>query len=68
MSSNAENNNNVPNTADLELRTALLEQSNKHLANRVDKLEGNNSKIVWIVISAVVLAGLNIVIGGPPVP
>lgn len=67
MSSNAENNN-APNDPGLELRMALLEQSNKHLSDKVEKLETNNSKIVWIVVSAVVLSGLNIIMGGNPLP
>lgn len=50
-----------PNPYDLERRIALLEQSTQTIKDELTKINANISKLVWIVMSAVVLAGLNII-------
>ena len=53
-----------PNPWNLERRIALLEQSTKTIKDELTKINGNLSKLVWIVVTAVILAGLNVVLSG----
>lgn len=70
--SDDENNNRIERDknqaehADINLRVALQEQKIETLSSRIDKLEASNTRLMWIVIGAVVLAGLNVIMGGPP--
>ncbi len=48
----------------LERRIALLEQSTQTIKTELNKINTNISKLVWIVMSAVVLAGLNVIFNG----
>lgn len=49
-----------PNPYDLERRIALLEQSTQTIKDELGKINSNISKLVWIVMTAVILAGLNL--------
>lgn len=51
-----------PNPYDLERRIALLEQSTQTIKDELAKMNANISKLVWIVMTAVILAGLNLII------
>lgn len=53
-----------PNPYDLERRIALLEQSADTIKSELNKINSNINKLVWIVMSAVILAGLNIIFNG----
>lgn len=53
-----------PNPWDIERRVSLLEQSTKNIKEELSKINNNISKLVWIVLSAVLLALLDMVIGG----
>lgn len=53
-----------PNPYDLERRIALLEQSTQTIKDELGKINTNISKLVWIVMTAVVLAGLNVIFNG----
>lgn len=53
-----------PNPYDLERRIALLEQSTQTIKEELSKLNTNLSRLVWIVLGAVVLAALNLVFQG----
>jgi len=53
-----------PNPWALERRISLLEQSTQTIKDELTKINSNLSKLVWIVITAVVLAGLNIIFNG----
>lgn len=53
-----------PNPWDIERRVSLLEQSTKTIKEELSKINGNVSKLVWIVLTAVVMAAVNIVLGG----
>lgn len=53
-----------PNPWDIERRVSLLEQSTKNIKEELSKINNNISKLVWIVLTAVILALLNMVING----
>lgn len=53
-----------PNPWALERRIALLEQSSQTIKDELSKINSNLSKLVYIVITAVILAGLNVVFNG----
>lgn len=53
-----------PNPYDLERRIALLEQSQETIKVELAKINANISKLVWIVLTAVVLGTLNVLTGG----
>jgi len=53
-----------PNPWSLERRISLLEQSTQTIKDELTKINGNLSKLVWIVVTAVILAGLNVVLSG----
>lgn len=53
-----------PSPFELERRVALLEQSTKTIKDELSKINGNISKLVWIVLTAVILAGINIIFNG----
>ena len=53
-----------PNPWDLEKRVSMLEQSTKTIKDELSKINSNLSKLVWIVITAVVLATLNVAMNG----
>ncbi len=53
-----------PNPWDIERRVSLLEQSTKNIKEELSKINNNISKLVWIVLTAVVIALLNMVITG----
>lgn len=57
-----------PNPWDIERRVSLLEQSTKTIKEELSKINTNISKLVWIVLTAVVLAILNVVLTGKVVP
>jgi uncharacterized Rmd1/YagE family protein len=44
----------------IEKRVALLEQSTQTIKDELGKINSNISKLVWIVMTAVILAGLNL--------
>lgn len=48
----------------LEIRVAVAESNIKEFGRKLDKIDANISKLTWIVISAVVLAVLNVVFKG----
>ena len=48
----------------MEIRVAINENNTANLEKKLDKIDNNISKLTWIVISAVVLAVLNIVFKG----
>jgi uncharacterized Rmd1/YagE family protein len=48
----------------LERRVSLLEQSTRTIKDELSKINNNISKLVWIVLTAVVLAGLNVIFSG----
>lgn len=48
----------------LERRIALLEQSTNTIKDELGKINTNIGKLVWIVMSAVVLAGINVIFNG----
>ena len=51
-----------PNPWDIERRVALLEQSTKSIKEELGKINNNISKLVWIVLTAVILAVLNVLV------
>lgn len=51
-----------PSAWELERRIALLEQSSQNIREELHKINSNISKLVWIVLTAVILGGLNLVI------
>ena len=53
-----------PNPWSLERRISLLEQSNRNIEKELSKVNNNLGKLVWIVITAVVLAGINVIFNG----
>lgn len=53
-----------PNPWNLERRISLLEQSTQTIKDELTKINGNLSKLVWIVVTAVLLAGLNVILSG----
>lgn len=53
-----------PNPWDLERRVSLLEQSTKTIKDELSKINSNLSKLVWIVITAVLLGGMNVLLSG----
>lgn len=53
-----------PNPWSLERRISLLEQSTQTIKDELTKINGNLSKLVWIVVTAVLLAGLNVILSG----
>lgn len=54
----------MPNPYELERRISLLEQSTQTIKDELGKINTNISKLVWIVMSAVILAGLNVIFNG----
>lgn len=48
----------------LEQRTALVEQTSHSIKDELTKVNNNLTKLVFIVISAVILAGLNVIFNG----
>jgi predicted sugar kinase len=48
----------------LEIRVAVAESNIKEFGRKLDKIDANISKLTWIVISAVVLAVLNVIFKG----
>ena len=54
----------APNPWDIERRVSLLEQSTQTIKDELTKINTNISKLVWIVLTAVVVAGLNIILNG----
>lgn len=50
--------------SDLDFRTKINERDIQAITAKLDKIEGNTSKIMWLIITAVVLALLNTVIKG----
>lgn len=48
----------------IERRVALLEQSTKTIKEELSKINNNLTKLVFVVITAVVLAGLNVIFNG----
>jgi uncharacterized Rmd1/YagE family protein len=44
----------------IEKRVALLELSTQIIKDELGKINSNISKLVWIVMTAVILAGLNL--------
>lgn len=53
-----------PSPFELERRVSLLEQSTQTIKDELSKINGNLSKLVYIVITAVILAGLNVIFSG----
>lgn len=53
-----------PNPWEIEKRVTSLEQSTKTIKEQLSKINSNLSKLVWIVISAVLLAGINMILTG----
>lgn len=51
---------NFPNIWEIEKRVSLLEQSNIDIKENLNKINDNISRLVWIVLTAVVVAILNI--------
>lgn len=51
-----------PNPWDIERRVSLLEQSTKSIKEELGKINTNISKLVWIVLTAVILAVLNVIV------
>lgn len=51
-----------PSPWDLERRIALLEQSSQNIRDELHKINSNISKLVWIVLSAVIIGGLNLIL------
>ena len=56
--------NHESRIGNLEIRVAINENNTANLEKKLDKIDNNISKLTWIVISAVVLAVLNIVFKG----
>lgn len=54
----------APNPWDIERRVSLLEQSTKTIKDELTKINNNISKLVWIVLAAIILAGLNVIFSG----
>jgi hypothetical protein len=50
--------------SDLDFRTKINERDIQAITAKLDKIEGNTSKIMWLIITAVVLALLNTIIKG----
>lgn len=48
----------------LETRVALAERDIESINKKLDKIEGNTSKLLWIVVVAIVGAVLRLVITG----
>jgi hypothetical protein len=48
----------------LELRMALAENNIGDIVKKLDKIDNNISKLIWIVVGAVILAVLNVVLKG----
>lgn len=57
-----------PNPWDIERRVSLLEQSTKTIKEELGKINSNISKLVWIVLTAVILAALNMIFTGKIIP
>lgn len=49
---------------EVELRLSLLEQSQKTLKEELTKISSNLGKLVWLVLSGIILALLNVVVRG----
>lgn len=50
-----------PNIFDMDKRLALLEQSHQSTQAELHAINANTSKLVWIVMTAVVLGMLNLI-------
>lgn len=48
----------------MNLRMTLAESNIKEMGKKLDKIEGNTGKIIWILVSAIILAVLNMIIRG----
>lgn len=48
----------------LEVRAAVMESDINTIKISISKIEGNTSKIIWLVGSAIVIALLNLIIKG----
>ena len=56
--------NHESRIGNLEIRIAINENNTANLEKKLDKIDNNISKLTWIVVSAVILAVLNIVFKG----
>lgn len=50
--------------SDLKTRMAVAESNIREISKKIDKIEGNTSKIIWLVGSAIILSALNMIIKG----
>jgi hypothetical protein len=59
MQEDYQSNRRGPDVYEMDKRLALVEQSQKEIKNELCGINANTSKLVWIVISAVVVGLLN---------
>jgi hypothetical protein len=48
----------------MNLRMTLAESNIDEMGKKLDKIEGNTGKIIWILVSAIILAVLNTILKG----
>lgn len=53
-----------PNPWDIERRVSLLERSTKDIKEELGKINNNLSKILWIILGAIIVSILNLVLRG----
>jgi hypothetical protein len=59
MQEDYQRNRRGPDVYEMDKRLALVEQSQKEIKNELCGINANTSKLVWIVISAVIVGLLN---------
>ena len=59
-----------PNPWDMDKRIALLEQSQRDIRAELHSINANISKLVWVVVGAVLVGLVNLVVrsGSLPIP
>lgn len=57
-----------PSAWDMDKRIALLEQSQRDIKDELQSINGNITRLVWIVVGAVVVGLINLIMrpGGLP--
>lgn len=48
----------------MELRLTLAEKDVQNITKKLDKIDGNTSKIIWLIASAIILAILEFILKG----
>lgn len=52
----------------LEVENAINKTNIQNLTNKLDKIDSNISRLNWLILSAVVLAVMNLIMGGGGTP